>query len=616
MMTTVNMKGIVTFLTKIMIVCAVMLVSSSCNDASDRLLNNDYGESGTNYETGKVLFIMIDGASGEAMREAYNNNNAPHIKNMALNSMYTFEGIADSKYTLDSMSRDRGWANLLTGVTTHDVGVGIEHVDDANMTTPSFLNLIKESNPDLKTSLYASNTSFYNAFSKGVDAGSHGSDDEFVKNSVINELGGSGVSSSDIIVAQFSGVDIAGKENGFYDMAGDPTLSVINAIKKVDEYIGNIIGELRARPNFVKENWLVIVTSTYGGDYDGLPGDTYYDDLERNTFTLMYNSRFASGLLQRPVAEGLSYNYFSPYYSGSGATSSASVQDASLFNMVKDSSYTIQFMVYDSYNGASGAHTLVSKCEDGKEAKSTIGYKMWFTGNNVRVSSYSLTKDSWITSGTSETPNKSNYSRKNRRWDVFTFVFETKLGRLLCYCNGVLYRNNVPLTNMEMINGFPLTIGKIKDSATSEKASISITNLQFYDVALPTEFIAENYCKTRIDEINGYKYWDNLLGYWPNDREEDFKETVLKDYSKYGSVYGGVNAGKSDMTINGPAYWAIGNKVETNVCPGLDNSFYRGVFNTVDIAYQTMQWLGASIDSTWKLEGIGWPPKYSYFEKD
>src|SRR5690606_24120420 len=98
------------------------LLLCACNNDLERTLKADYGESGTDYQTGKVLLIVVDGAGGKAVQKAINASQAPNIKGLINNSMYTFEGLADSRSTLPAISNERGWANLLTGVTTHSIG--------------------------------------------------------------------------------------------------------------------------------------------------------------------------------------------------------------------------------------------------------------------------------------------------------------------------------------------------------------------------------------------------------------------------------------------------------------------------------------------------------------
>lgn len=76
---------------------------------------------------------------------------------------------------------------------------------------------------------------------------------------------------------------------------------------------------LEARPRYVQENWLVVITSSYGGVYEGnVTPASLYDDPRLNSFMMLYNSRFASKLLQRPGSDELQYKFYSPYFVGPG----------------------------------------------------------------------------------------------------------------------------------------------------------------------------------------------------------------------------------------------------------------------------------------------------------
>ena len=47
--------------------CLFAVFAFSCNEEMERLLTDDYPESGTEYTTGHVLMVVIDGASGIAV---------------------------------------------------------------------------------------------------------------------------------------------------------------------------------------------------------------------------------------------------------------------------------------------------------------------------------------------------------------------------------------------------------------------------------------------------------------------------------------------------------------------------------------------------------------------
>jgi len=574
---------------------------TSCNKNLDKSLVPDYGDSDTSFHQGKVLLIMIEGMGGKALQQAVNAGKAPQLKSYTNTAMYTYEGLADSKSSVSTFSNDRGWANLLSGTTGH--GIGIEKENLSEMTAPTFLSLIKQSKKTVTTSLFSSNQEVANILSKDLDEKVSAQDDNAVTQAVISRITDSKSEPSDILIAHFSGVEKSGEQEGFYDESGAVKGNIISSIQSLDAQIGKVVTSLKSRPNFVREDWLVIITSNYGGEFSGEYEGTYYDDLQRNTFTMIYNPKLTSTLLQ-PKGSEIRYNFYSPWFSGSGGTDRAKVRDASLFNMGSRStdtnSYTIQFMLYDTWQWAGNGHTIISKRD---RVNNGPGWNVKFIsgGGNVGVSFLGNSQwggDDWY------------YVRKNNPWRVYTYVYKEcgAVDSLISYRDGVEFRRD-RLWDNEMKSDAPLTLGKVEGSEIGTEGHFFINNIQFYNVALPAKYLAANYCKTGLDKIDGFEYWDNLIGYWPNDREVDYGEKVLRDYSKYGSVYNGENAGRSDMVMENPK-WESKSMLDPNVCPNPEASFYKEVFNTVDIPYLIMSWFGIAANREWKLEGIGWPLKY------
>lgn len=584
-----------------MVMATGLLCFLSCNETFDRVLVEDYGDSDTNYPQGKVLLIMLDGVAGKAVQQAVNASQAPEIKRLLDNAMYTFEGLADAKSNTANISGDRGWANLLTGVTNHGIGDSKENLSE--LTTPTFLARIKEGSKTVTTDLFSGNEEVVDALANDVDGKELLVNDEAVTQALVSRLSDHQAAMPDMLIGQLEGVQLSGLANGFYEESGAVKSHIITAIHTIDAQIGQIMDALKNRPNYAKENWLVVITSNYGGMYEGDYEGTFYEDVRRNTFTLLHSHRLSSTLLQPKGAE-IKYNFFSPWYSGNGGTDRAVVKDANLFNMggrlTDQKSYTIQFMIYDTWTSAGDSHTILSKRP---RINNGAGWniRMNASGGNVAVR----------LEGNSGSPGDHWYQiRKNNPWRVYTYVYKEcgTTDSLIRYMDGVEYGRSA-LNNNEMSNDAPLTIGKIEGSNVGVNGHFFINNLQFYDVALPPAYLATNYCKTGLDKIEGFPYWDNLIGYWPNDREQDYGEGILRDYSKYGSVYGGENAGRSDMVLEG-AKWEARSMLDPNVCPDPDASFYREVFNTVDIPFQIMFWFGISADRQWNLEGVGWPFQY------
>ncbi|MBF0648220.1 DUF4983 domain-containing protein [Dysgonomonas sp. GY75] len=615
----------------------------SCNESLERLTNDSYPESETSANNGHVLFIIIDGASGKAVNEAYTTRKAPYIRSMTESASFTFNGIADSKH--NSISKERGWANLLTGVTDH--GVGLEKEDGSvktieEMDTPTFMRRLKQDNENIKISLYASDPDFYQVFNSDANDSQSASTDQGVNDALIDEVGSS--SPSDIIVAQFSGVQVAGDANGFYDSSDNPTTEVLDAIQTVDGYIGEVKTALETRKNYKSENWLIIITSTYGGEYTGtIDAKTRFDSPSLNTFSMVYNNRLVEKILLKPAeGEGLAYSYVTPVYtpSASGTPVAAVVNDATLFNLPAGKPFTLQLMLIDRHPNPSGVQAIVSKASNASQTRQNGEWLFKFDGSNTRYW-HTSNNDTQVTSNTSETgPAKDNpykYDRKSKNFTVLTFVHDFDCagktmpgplaggtytaranGEVRTYRNGILARHNLQMrtgeTNLTMANNTkPFTIGQIYTSAAISTATeFSVVNLQIYDTVLPPDYLGKNYNKAQIDlDSLSCPYWKNLIGYWPCDREEDRELGILRDYSRYGSVYNGINAGRSDMKLTGNIQWYENATIEPYVRPLPNESFYKTVFNTVDLSLQTFMWMSVIPQPSWKLEGMARALEYT-----
>lgn len=581
----------------IRIVMAVVLSGclwSSCNDEVVDTLRKDYPENGSVYNKGHVLWIVLDGASGTAVKQANNNRKMPTLRNMLKNSLYTFNGLADTRSDT-VVSETLGWDNLLTGVEKHTAE------------TPSVFRRMKEISPKGHISLYATTDYLYKVGKNGSDTSVKATSDEEAVSSLTTTLSKDD-EIADLTVLELNNVQKTGDQYGFLqsegENAGQPTDEVLNALNTVDGHINRVIETLKNRPAYNQENWLVVIASNYGGSKDNA-GSSVFEMKDRNTFCLMYNDKFTTKLQLAPAAdEGQAYSFFTPLYSALNGDY-AKVNDPALFDFKFDSeskdttSYTVQFL-YRSERRASRRPgcSIVSKAVMYAPGKYTEGWDIVRDWGNTLPH---LNGSRW------SSENK-NSDVNNGKWHVCTYVFDYKKKQFRQYTNGIL--TNYGGAAYTDLNGSlatdsaaSLTIGKIFNSP-SYNETFYVTELQVYDIALPADYIAKNYKLTALDQQSGFPYWNNLIGYWPCDREEDFKLKVLKDYSKYGSVYGGINAGRSDMTLSYGIRWEQGSSVDEHVQPAFSRSYYQSTFNVVDIPYQTLQWLGLSVPTSWGWSGI------------
>jgi hypothetical protein len=571
-------------LSKLILLMAFLLFGISCNTDFDRVLTEDYPQSGTKFESGKVMYIILDGASGAAMRTALYNGKAPNLLSMLSNASYSFNSLADLGG--GTMTNERGWANLLTGVGAAQHGV--EASDLSHLQAPTVLSLLNGTGVGIQSSIVTADSAFYGAFSSDANSAAIVLDDSFVKDKCIEELDKEGTTVSDVVLAHFNGIELAGRSSGYFDPDTDgPESAVIDAVQTIDDYIGDIMGQLKARPNYSRENWLVIVVSSYGGVLSASNSDLY-DDKSRNAFTLMFNSRFSSKLIQKPALEDSPYvGYGARYTYENDNYVNATLQDPTLFNMGADNSYTIQFMLKNTA-GTYGWPTVLSKRKNGF---SGLGWNIFLKGN-------------YWTINTSKSGETAGATVSDGKWHVLTVVFEQfelgVHGTVKVYTDGIFNNENRLWNNSWdlMDNDIPLRIGRIPSDGDN-RPDFLLTNLQIYNTAFSSEDISTLSCISDINE--SHPYFEDLVGYWPSD---EIGGNIIKEKTrKWGS--------RADFGLTGPYTWKDFSDNSTNICPPAPGSYYRLVPNSIDMPFQILQWLGISSNTAWNLEGRGWAPTYS-----
>lgn len=588
--------------------CLLALTATSCNDDIDNPLVDKYPDAGIgNTSKNKVLWVVVDGLSGSAVRQGVNTGKAQNIRKLSENAIYSFNGLADSRSSA-SVGIEEGWHNLLTGTTDPAVSSTVFDKLAGSDRTISF-----------HTAAYADASESMVIPESAV---TRHADDNAVTDAVCDMLD-SDADMSDITIIQHSALE---KEIGDIEYFDEDGIYVSDAVMKhvsaLDAALGRITSAVKNRSTDKNENWLVVVTSSYGGVADG-EGATIYDMKDRNTFCMIWNIGFNSVLKQRPVgSEGLDYNYHSLYFGGdkNEPTKSAVLNSPELFNFKYDSSlaaetdfgqYTVQFALYvnPETNGATSNLSLLTKAKQ-RLPGTNDGWDIGLQDRHIRVR---LAGQDLMSSGE---------IFRDGLWHVATFVFDYTNYQFKIFIDGRLDtqirgKNEAleyfDLTTVKFIVDDvtnPFTIGKVNKSL-NVKGGFTMTNLQIYDTVLPNDFIEKNYKQIQLDVLGEeYEYWDNLIGYWPMDREDDLGLNVLKDYSRNGSVLNGENAGKSDFTVEG-AVWTSGIVNSENVLPIPAETYHQQVPNNVDIPFMTFQWLGIPVNISWNWTGVcgAWPYK-------
>lgn len=612
---------------KFVIVCACAAIAAACNDVEmERLLKDNYPASESVYENNHVLMVVMDGVSGTALQKAMNDGKAPYMKELREISNYTLNGLAETNERVTpstAITGDRGWANLMTGISTH--GIGMEGKTLEDLEAPSFMDRLLEKKPEMNVSLYAADESFYRAFSRQGMTAPVVTDDAMAKQQLLAELGEE--TPSRLIVAEWKGVREAGNASGFYN-GSDPTQAVVDAVGVLDGYVQELMVALQQRPKYKHENWLVVLTSNYGGDVEeDIHTTNRYENVTAHTFAIIYNPRLAKNVQIMPDANAVKYNYSTPKWSfdyanwgtgfavANGYTERATLQRNDLFTFDDGGkwgkSYTIQFLLRLSDKTANGLKVPVLSRMESITAGTGASNHGWAAIMNNSQNPRLYAQDHSKIRGAF---NGANVMR-DYEWHLVSIVFEPKSGSnkdvITIYTDGVKGTSvTAGWRDCMSYTGKPLTIcGDICSVDKFEPKFIAnawfeVTNIQLYDVALPAKTMIEYGGRPWLEKETDYEYMDNLIAYWPCNREEDFGLSRLKDYSKYAP-----GDGSTDFVIEGTPFYVSGiSEASDIVKPPLESdvTFYHQCYNSVDLPYEMLQWLGCSIDIDWKLEGQGW----------
>lgn len=642
--------------------CAVtMLVfaMTACNDTIEDSLKYDYPESGSHYKSNHVMLVVMDGAAGKSVQTVRNANMAPNLKAMISHAMYTDAGLGDGTLRIreeedEQLTNGRGWANLMVGNTTH--GIKSDEELESKGFMENFASRLADSGAAV--SMYAANDVFRQTFaSEKINAPEDVNTDMEVKERVLEELQLSVV--PDLIVAQFKGVvEAAGGVDGTYytdyTETAEPANSVKEAIRTLDGYIGEIWDALKSRPNYAAENWMIVVTSNYGGywvyETEERP-DTHYKDRTRNTFTMMYNVNLMPEVQVAPGDMDLSYSYNTPMYAYDYKVDNPTtyVKSARLGNTEtgelrfdeegKIVPITIQFFLKSSVSQDNRKYVILSKSANMDE-NSKIG-SGWFFHFNVDNSGRRICFGSGGKRWLLQTQNEDKLNLDWAQWHVLTVTLAPhpdKSGRtqIVFYLDGE-ENNKTDYSNSDMkkynaqnssypSTTAPLRIGETEDAESQKtqrntknvsfKNYFYVSNLQLYDKALTAEEVKSSAGIPNLHKLGeDFILWEHLVGYWPCDLEDEMMGKVMKNYAK-----GALDDESDDFIIDRGSYgaWTSGNEQSPALhpSPDADPSYYSKTFNTVDISRQIFLWLGKFVRWDWNMEGKAWEFTYKNFSNE
>lgn len=500
----------------------------------------------------KVLVIGIDGCRGEPVKYAA----VPNIRKLMQNAVYSYDAL-----TQPPTWSGPGWSSLLTGVWGNKHGVTDNSFSGSNFAAyPVFLQYLKAADPSLQTVSICAWAPINQHVVSHADARVNVTSDAAAKDSAVARLKNG---DPDFLFAQFNDVDAAGHSFGF-----DTSVpQYMQALTKMDGYVGDLVNAIQSRPEYASEDWLIVIAADHGGNLAGHGGNSYE---EQNIFMMYHNKRFVSREVKKPVTNSTFVKFMQR---GQYAFTENTAYDFGA--MVK---WTVEYRVRTS--GLSSDPPFIAN-------------KDWNSGNNR----------GWVicVSGQGWKFNAGDGSRRvdigasapalnDNKWHhIAVSVDRTGLVRL--YQDGVAVgsANMTALTTLDPANVTKLIVAEdISKTYGSRYANpvINMADIRLWNDALDPLTIAE-YAKCDTTVTPDHPYYSNLIGWW---KGTDGKGTLLKDASPK----------KIDLQIAGNVNWEETGK---DLCGAM---VATDVPKIVDIAPRVISWYNIPINTAWKLDGKLW----------
>ncbi|UIR55379.1 alkaline phosphatase family protein [Sphingobacterium sp. SRCM116780] len=564
----------------------MLMIWSSCTKYENPpVVFEEYEQEGTQEVKRKVLFISIDGAVGQEIKKKLPANLTTLLKT----SKYTFNAFAD-----ENTSDASAWMSMMSGVSFANHGIE----DDSYIPKPdendphhnvagypSILYRIATIAPSTKTAVVSRSVSLNDKLLVSADETYDETTDEGVKNQVVNLLE---KKNEDLMIVQFTSLLDAGKENGF----SADNVAYVNALNKVDGYIGNILDALKARQNYANEDWLIIVTSNHGGIDKSYGGSSAP---ERNTFAIFANPNFKEAELT-----GKAMSYVRLWgYDGTGnkplgvRAVSENLGNASDYDLSTSKELTISTRFRFNLNNTIISSTYQPNTYNywysgifGKDSNTSTGTPGWMYytfGNDIQVR---------ISDGTTiascQTP------KINGEWYTMTTVISAIAPdkvNIKIFNNGTLAQETT--TSGMNINNIktddPLIFG-YRPTISYDLVDFDVSDIHIFNKAYNQQEIRDFTCYS--GELSTSSYAANLKGYWK------------MSPTSSGQVSNEI-AGKSNMQLSGA--FSAKSVSEIKPCDLGNNAVF---VQATDFYTQIFYWMELQTQQDWNLEGQVFLNKY------
>lgn len=551
----------------LVLLLAGVLLTGSCKKYADPPQVYEQADAVKIKKKRKVMLIVLEGATGQEISKVM----PPTIKQMLANSKYTWNAISDpvtnDPATLSSIMR--GVASMKHQFTdsTFELNASAgEH--DVVPVYPTFIQRLQDLGKIRKSTAVTSWKKLSDNLLIYADDPFTVANDAAVKDKIIDRLN---TQNDDLLVADFNGINLAGISSGFSADA----VAYKDAIVKTDTYIGNILEAIKVRKSYDKEDWLVAVTSSHGGNGNSYGGNS---TAERNIFALYYSPSFKSTELAAPPQVEV------VRLQGKDATAinaKVAAANADRYNLKSKGEFTIQLKL-KIYNKGVTQPAFFTKYANTTGAQPGWAF-MFQAAGEWRVIIGANGKALQYLTGKNLPLNE---------WHVLTLKVYEENGKRY----GVVYTDGekhapTDITGYDVTNTADLVAG-FNPGYVSTGPVLSMADIRFYNTALPDNVIGSLPCAQPVGAADPYN--NNLIGYWPC---TDGLGGVMKDMS----------ASKANLLLNGSYAWEFS---EAYSCGPRKEYLLTNVIQNTDLFPQIIYWFGGKVDDAWKLDGKVWLDKF------
>lgn len=508
----------------------------------------------------KVLVVSIDGLSG-AVLEAV----APEvIASLLPHSKYSYS-------TLSTMSNAEGWVSMLSGTGFSKHGINDEsfekledHDSENHGDIESFRNVldyVTQYKP-VTTALVTPRENLRN-YVKNADFAPVVNNDLAVKDSTIALL--SKVNNLGTVIVNFKDVELSGGAGGY--SLSNPLYK--DALLKSDAYLGDILKGIKARKNYEKEDWLIIVTTSHGATDLGA----------QKGFVIVYNPAFKKFELTKSGYNSVQFNPSSVNGTVRG--------DNGLYDGGIDKDFTVQMDV--KFNVNTRYPGFLSKSTD--MLGSNITGWLWMQGTD---GNWAAVFGGTQNGGSGKNQITSGSSLIDGGWHTLTMGVKTNGSpvptsrTVTLYVDGMMKASGSILGNKSLSVAEGLRVGYRNVDNGGTGMDIYAANLAYFNIALSESTVKNTF---GLKDMKQHPNYTNLIGFWPMDEGAggNLQNTMRGDYV---------------MKLSGPYLWkSLGAFYPPGTLPIPIDTDISIVSTADDVAALTLYWMKIGILPEFKYDG-------------